>query len=71
MFSNSKFNVDISKWNVSNVIEAESMFYDSNFKGDIFNWNLVNCTDDLKLNNYAKTEHMIYLKDKYPEYFFV
>lgn len=31
---------DISKWNVSNVTNMESMFCSSNFNGNITNWNV-------------------------------
>ena len=40
MFSDSKFNGDISKWNISNVIDMGSMFYNSKFNGDISNWDI-------------------------------
>lgn len=33
------FNGDVSKWNVSNVIDMKAMFYESKFTGDISNWN--------------------------------
>ena len=42
MFSESKFNGDISKWDVSNVQDMSAMFYDSNFNRDISNWNISN-----------------------------
>jgi hypothetical protein len=42
LFSGSKFNGDISKWNVSNVKYMEYMFRDSLFTGDISNWNTGN-----------------------------
>ena len=35
MFSDSKFNGDISSWNVSNVSDMSFMFSDSKFNGDI------------------------------------
>ena len=37
-----KFNGDISKWDVSNVTDMQSMFEKSQFKGDISKWNLSN-----------------------------
>ena len=40
MFSDSKFNGDISKWNVSNVKNMSEMFEGSQFNGDISNWNV-------------------------------
>jgi surface protein len=45
MFYNSKFNDDISNWNVSNVISMNSMFQHSKFNGDISNWDVSNVTD--------------------------
>ena len=38
MFSDSKFNGNISEWNVSNVTNMRSMFYHSQFTGDISEW---------------------------------
>ena len=40
MFSGSKFNGDISNWDVSNVTDMGYMFYESNFNGDISNWDV-------------------------------
>ena len=45
LFECSKFNGDISKWDVSNVKNMSWMFYDSDFtgeNGDISNWNVSN-----------------------------
>jgi surface protein len=42
MFTNSKFNGDISKWNVSNVVDMAWMFRRSVFTGDISKWNVSN-----------------------------
>ena len=36
----SKFNGDISKWNVSKVIDMTKMFFESNFNGDISEWDV-------------------------------
>ena len=38
MFAYSKFNGDISDWNVSKVTDTESMFLSSKFIGDISKW---------------------------------
>jgi len=38
MFNNSKFNGDISKWDVSKVTNMDSMFSGSKFNGDISQW---------------------------------
>ena len=35
MFFNTKFNKDISNWDVSNVIDMNEMFYASKFNKDI------------------------------------
>ena len=40
MFLDTQFNGDISKWDVSNVTNMESMFYNSKFNGDISKWNV-------------------------------
>ena len=39
MFSGSKFNKDISKWDVSNVTNMDEMFANSEFNQNISNWN--------------------------------
>jgi surface protein len=44
MFYQSKFNSDISQWDVSNVNDMESMFEYSNFNKDISKWKInTNC----------------------------
>ena len=45
LFSDSKFNGDISKWNVSNVKNIRDMFNNSNFNGDISKWDVSNVTN--------------------------
>ena len=45
LFCKSTFNGDISKWDVSNVINISYMFYESQFNGDICQWNVNNVTD--------------------------
>ena len=42
LFADSKFNGDISKWNVSNVTTMDFMFHNSKFNGDLSNWNVKN-----------------------------
>jgi surface protein len=47
LFSNSKFNGDISEWDVSNVTNMIYMFYKSDFtgeNGDISEWDVSNVT---------------------------
>jgi len=45
MFKNSRFNGDISKWNVSNVKYMYGMFQNSKFNQDISNWDVGNVRD--------------------------
>ena len=45
MFSQSQFNGDISKWDVSNVTDMYGMFSGTEFNGDISNWDVGNVTD--------------------------
>ena len=45
LFSESQFNGDISKWDVSNVTDMSRMFRDSEFNRDISNWDVSNVTD--------------------------
>ena len=54
LFAFSKFNGDISRWNVSKVTNMEGMFADSNFNGDISKWNVSNVI------------HKLYIFDKCP-----
>ena len=44
MFLWSKFNGDISQWNVSNVKNMSCMFQCSNFNRDISKWDVSNVT---------------------------
>ena len=34
MFADSKFNQDVSNWNISNAKDTEDMFYDTNIKDE-------------------------------------
>ena len=45
MFYSSKFNGDISDWDVSNVTNMYAMFVYSKFNGDISDWDVSNVTD--------------------------
>jgi surface protein len=40
MFSNSEFNGDISRWDVSKVTDMSGMFSNSEFNGDISRWDV-------------------------------
>ena len=44
LFTGSKFNGNISKWNVYNVTNMTGMFIRSEFNGDISNWDVSNVT---------------------------
>ena len=54
LFKGSKFNGDISKWNVYNVTNMEFMFYESEFNVDISNWNVSNVTNMPGMFAYSK-----------------
>ena len=54
MFVFSKFNGDISKWNVSNVTNMEGIFYNSHFNQDISNWDVSNVKDMQWMFSYSK-----------------
>ena len=58
LFSRSKFNGDISKWNVSNVTDMSDLFYGSQFNGDISNWDVSNVID-----MYGMFEHSNFKQD--------
>ena len=45
MFHNSKFNGDISNWDVRNVTDMRYMFMNAKFNGDISNWDVKNVTN--------------------------
>ena len=47
--NNSKFNTDISEWDVSNVKDIGSMFNDTSFNQDISKWNVLNVTNYYKI----------------------
>ena len=54
MFYGSKFNGDISNWNVENVTDMAVMFYNSKFNGDISGWDVGNVTDMSAMFNRSK-----------------
>jgi surface protein len=54
MFFDSKFDGDISKWDVSNVTDMSYMFYASKFDRDISEWDVSNVID---------MSHMFYYSD--------
>ena len=46
LFADSKFNGNISNWDVSNVEHMDAMFFNSKFNGDISNWDVSNVTNN-------------------------
>jgi len=61
MFCLTKFNHDISKWNVSKVINIESMFQNSSYSFSNESWNLINCTkkDNVFKNSPVENENRL------------
>jgi len=53
MFENSKFNGDISNWDVSNVKTMCKMFLNSIFNSNIANWDVFTCRnfDEMFMND--------------------
>jgi len=45
MFEQSKFNQDISRWDVSGVTDMNNTFYSSKFNQDISRWDVSSVTD--------------------------
>jgi surface protein len=58
MFLESKFNGDISAWNVSNVQNMAYMFADSMFNGDISQWDISNVKDMEDMFDGCAIEHL-------------
>ena len=54
MFDSSKFNGDISQWDVCNVTDMNSMFTQSKFNEDISQWDVSNVTDMSWMFAYSK-----------------
>jgi surface protein len=54
MLSFSKFNGDISRWDVSNVTDMSYMFYESQFNRDISGWDVSNVTNMNDMFNGSK-----------------
>ena len=63
MFMSSKFNSDISKWDVHNVTDIKLMFFGSKFNNNISSWNVSN------VNNISNMFTFCNIKDEYrPKY---
>jgi surface protein len=58
MFEYSKFNGDISNWDVQNVTNMSNMFNNTKFNGNISNWNVQNVT-----GMYSMFSHTIFNSD--------
>ena len=58
MFENSKFNGDISRWDVSKVKDMSSMFFNSKFNNNISKWNVSGVRDMISMFT-----HSIFNKD--------
>src|SRR5574344_1519288 len=54
LFSDSKFNGDISSWDVSNVTNMSFMFSRSEFNGDISSWDVSNVIDMGSMFTYSE-----------------
>ena len=54
MFFCSKFNGDISKWDVSNVKNMEDMFFCSKFNSDISNWDVSNVKNMITMFSHSQ-----------------
>jgi len=54
IFSFTKFNGDISKWNVSNITNMSRVFTNTEFSGDISNWNVSNVTNMREMFAHSK-----------------
>lgn len=53
-FANTKFNGDISKWNLSKVTDTKFMFYNCHrFNGDLSEWDMSNVTDAKGMFDYC------------------
>jgi surface protein len=54
VFSFTKFNGDISKWNVSNITNMSMVFSNTEFTGDISKWNVSNVTNMREMFAHSK-----------------
>jgi surface protein len=54
VFSFTKFNGDISKWNVSNITNMSMVFSNTEFSGDISKWNVSNVTNMREMFTHSK-----------------
>ena len=65
MFAYSKFNGDISNWDVRNVSDMHDMFAGSEFNGDLSSWDVSNVTDMNGMFNGSKLKKL----DKLPDWY--
>ena len=65
MFNNSKFDGDISNWDVSNVTSMAAMFAYSEFTGDISKWDVSKVTNMREMFNSSKLKKLNKLPNWY------
>jgi hypothetical protein len=65
-FIDSKFNGDISRWNVSNVEHMRNIFFGAKFNGDLSGWKpySVKYPRSIFVNSLAKKPYWINYEDK-------
>lgn len=67
MFRNSKFNGDISQWDVSNVKNMNNIFELSEFNSDISNWDVRNVKDHDNMFTDCSLEDMEEFQPKFKD----
>jgi len=65
MFTWSKFNDNISDWDVSSVTDMSNMFFKSYFTGDISDWDVSSVTN---MTNMFDDSPLQYQKEKQPKF---
>lgn len=65
LFRDSKFNGDLSSWDVSNVENMIGMFQESKFNGDLSNWNTSNVINMESMFTYSKFNNDSFKKLEY------
>ena len=66
MFFNSKFNKNISDWDISNVESMECMFQNTNFDKDLSKWNTKNLINIKEIfdENYNNKPYWYFYENK-------
>ena len=57
LFSESKFNKNVSNWNVSNVKNMYHMFFESEFNQDISDWKPLSLKEKIDMFKYSVLEN--------------